>query len=293
MNRSLIFILTMILLLTGGASAGTIHVGKDGKGSAIELTAAIQEATKGDTILVYPGVYEHAFVHVFKKDMVIKSVTGPEETILDGMLSPNLLAWLMHVTDKFVFEGFTLRNSRDAKFGGGIRIGKDATPIIRNNIFENNGALWGGGIYISPKAKPLIENNLFVGNVASGAGGAIHAQHTDQNLVIRNNTFIQNNSDQPGSAISLHNASPTIENNLFVGNLGLAAIHMMTKGSIPVLKCNVFWNNSGGDITAVDEADVPVDPSFRTGDPLFADEKTYRLSSGSPFRKGECGVVGW
>ncbi len=293
MNRAPVFILTTVLLFSGGASAGTIHVGKDGKGSASELTAAIAEAMSRDTILVHPGVYENAFIHVFKKDLVIKSVAGPEETILDGMLSPNLLAWLMYVTDKFVIEGFTFRNSRDAKFGGGIRVGKEATPVIRNNIFENNEALWGGGICISPKAKPLIENNLFVGNIAGGAGGAIHAQHTNQDLVIRNNTFVLNNSDRPGSAISLHNASPTIENNLFVGNLGLGAIHMMTKGSKPVLKCNAFWNNSGGDITAVDEADLPVDPSFRTADPLFADEKTYRLSSDSPFREGECGATGW
>ncbi|RPJ42949.1 MAG: hypothetical protein EHM19_09630 [Candidatus Latescibacterota bacterium] len=282
--------LALLAGVFGAANARTISVGADGTASGYELETSIMQAVTGDTILVHPGTYENAVVYITSKSLVVRSVAGPEKTILDGGRG-RMLAWIRRSGDQTVIEGFTFRNGYDSQFGAGIRIGDDSHPTVRNNIFEKCEAPWGGGIYVAPRCRPVIEGNLFVANIATGSGGAIYAQYAEP--VIRNNTFVGNNSDLPGSAIGLFMASPVIEKNLIARELGDVAVYLRGDKCAPKLSCNAYFGNKGIDVSAGEGAAAPDDKDRKEGDPLFADSKTYKLTAASPYRNaGTCGAIG-
>ncbi|MFH1680525.1 MAG: right-handed parallel beta-helix repeat-containing protein [Candidatus Eisenbacteria bacterium] len=284
-------LVAFLLLLAAPGLARTIPVGAGGEASSLALENAIVEASSGDTILVHPGVYENALIYVAGKGLVIRSVAGPEKTVLDGGKA-RLVVWLLRTDAATVIEGFTIRNGFDAQHGGGIRIGGMGHHTVRNNIIEGCQAPFGGGIYLAPRSMAVIEGNLFKGNIATHTGGGLYTQHAQP--TIRNNTFVGNNAEKPGSAIGLFAASPTIENNLFVENRGEAAVYLMNAKCAPVLGCNGYFMNKGTDVGGGEGAVVPEEPERRSADPLFADSNTYRLSSGSPYAAaGSCGKIGW
>jgi predicted outer membrane repeat protein len=284
--------IVVLALVTGGerTDARTVSIGADGKASGLELEKAVQAAASGDTILVHPGVYESGVIYITNKTLVVKSVAGPEKTVLDGMKG-RLVAWIRITGESTVLEGFTIRNGYDAQFGGGIRIADRSNPTIRNNIFEGCQSPWGGGIYVGPHCKPVIEGNLFRSNLATAAGGAIYTQYAQP--IIRGNTFIGNHSDQPGSAIGLYEASPTIERNLFVNQRGATAIYLRGGKCTAAMSCNGYFGNQGSDVTAGEGAAQPAEKERVTGDPLFKDPATGALSPTSPYRNaGACGAIG-
>ncbi len=280
----------LMLLLAGPAGARTVSVGAGGTASTLELENAIQEAESGDTILVHPGVYENALIYLASKSLVIKSVAGPEKTILDGG-GARVVVWLYRTTEATVFEGFTVRNGSDRPHGGGIRIGESSNPTIRNNIVEGCRAPWGGGIFVGPQSKAVIEGNLIKWNQSGVTGGGICVQGGTP--TIRNNTFVGNASEKPGNALAIFNASPIVENNLFAQHGGESALYVSGEKCAPVLRCNGYFGNQGPEVAAADGTALPEETNRRKADPLFADAKTYRLSQDSPYRNaGACGKIG-
>jgi len=282
---SLLFLFSAVL----PAAAVTHHVGKDGIARAYELNETVYGSADGDTILVYPGTYKGVYIYAASKDIVIRSVAGPEKTILDGEKA-QLIAWFLHVTDRTVLEGFTLRNGYDANFSGGIRCGGDA--IIRNNIIENCNSAWGGGLYVPPRRKPTIENNLFRNNISTAMGAAIYAQVSGP--TIRNNTFVGNNAEEGGDDLALYNTSAKVENNLFTGNKGISSVYIKGTMSEATMNCNAFWNIHGEWIDGDPGSTFPEDAARKTADPVFADTGLYLLGASSPYgEKCACGPIGW
>ncbi|MFH1278525.1 MAG: right-handed parallel beta-helix repeat-containing protein [Candidatus Eisenbacteria bacterium] len=292
MRRFVVIAWTLALMIPAAGFAKTWHVGEGGSADSEQLKQTVENLAKdGDTVLVHPGVYERALVYVTKKNLVIKSVEGPEKTILDGGQSGILVVWLRLCNESTVFEGFTVRNGYDTQFGGGIRIGSGADPVIRNNILEECRSPWGGGIYLAPKSKATIEGNLFKNCIATASGGGIYAQNNSP--TIRNNTFIGNNAEKLGSAVGLFGSAALLEGNLFAYQLGLSVVGVLNDQQLPTLQCNGFWQNKGADVGAAEGIEAPADGSKKTVDPAFEDGPEYRLSEGSPLRNaGECGKIG-
>ncbi|MBN1827515.1 MAG: right-handed parallel beta-helix repeat-containing protein [Candidatus Eisenbacteria bacterium] len=289
MKRIFPFIVLALFCSAPPSSAVTHHVGQDGVARGYELNETIYGSADGDTILVYPGTYVGAYIYAASKDLVIRSVEGPEKTILDGDKAL-MVAWFLHVTDKTVLEGFTIRNGYDPRFSGGIRCGGDA--IIRNNIIEGCQSGWGGGVYVAPQKKPTIEGNLFRNNISTTAGGGIYAQFSRP--VIRNNTFVGNNAEIGGDDIALYGTSAVVENNLFTGNKGLSSIYLKGDKNEITLDCNAFWNIKGQWIAGEKGAVIPEDGNRKTADPGFADTQSYSLGASSPYGKScSCGPIGW
>jgi hypothetical protein len=142
-------------------------------------------------------------------------------------------------------DGFTITGGRVRGHGGAI-LCEDTSPILTNNVFQDNGTLeptgyhhgrehqlghCGGAIACMFKAGPFIANNIFTGNTTEiGDGGAIWCFESNQQIVIADNAFIANRGGvgdpnsktraSNGGAIAMtQGACPFILRNVIVHNL--------------------------------------------------------------------------
>ena len=122
--RRILSCLLPLLLLPTPCLAGTWHVLVDGTGDAPTIQAGIDSAAVGDTVLVGPGTY-HEVIDFLGKNVVVKSSSGPEVTILDGSgLGRYVVSILSHEGRSAVLEGLTVT-------GGGLGVAIfQATPSI-------------------------------------------------------------------------------------------------------------------------------------------------------------------
>ncbi len=184
------------------------------------LQDAVDAASSGDTILVYPGVYtddDHPYVrvlHVVSFDeghfLEIRAVGSPEETVIDGEDSNGCV--FLQGTDTTI-SGFTItRSSGDGVyiFGSGkpridnCVIEQNAgsgvfnylgTPHVTCSVMRENEATCGGGMYsigvLSPcqrsaggdedSERVLVEDCKIVDNTAELSGGGLYfVQHPSQ-----------------------------------------------------------------------------------------------------------------
>ena len=117
--------------------------------------------------------------------------------------------------------------------GGGISFGgprKDLPPtLIEDNVIENNRASWnGGGINIGDAC--IIRNNTIRGNMThKGDGGGIYLLFPHYDVLIRNNTIIENVAGDHGGGIYVAvdpvgtPGSVKVTGNVIVANTALAS----------------------------------------------------------------------
>ena len=113
-------IVCTFLLCTGSVYAGTIFVPKE----MPTISAAINVASDGDTVLVAPGVYNET-VNLRGKAITVASTKGRDSTIIDAQGISTCVMFTMGETNKTVLRGFTLTGGIGAlheggRFGGGI-----------------------------------------------------------------------------------------------------------------------------------------------------------------------------
>jgi len=108
----------------------TLYVGGSGPGNYTSILGAVNDASDGDTVFVYSGIYyEHIVIGV------TISLIGEDKnaTIIDGSLTGNCI----HITaDSVVVNGFTIRKGLI-----GVNVIQSSGQKIKNNIIRNN---WGG-----------------------------------------------------------------------------------------------------------------------------------------------------
>jgi hypothetical protein len=147
------------------------------------IQQAVNAAKDGDTVLVGPGTYFETIIFQGKK-IWVKSIFGPEQTILDGLYQ-NKLAYFMGAEDTTsVLCGFMMRNSYN-----GILMESDCSPTIINCIIKNMGY---NGIIGAPINAHIINNTIFNCQYGMQIGGI---------SLVRNNIIVQ------GSQIGLWSAT--------------------------------------------------------------------------------------
>ncbi len=259
-------------------AAATINVPADFP----TISSAIASATAGDEVVVAVGVYTEN-INFGGKSIVVRSSAGPETTVIESAGTGPVVTFDSGESLGSVLEGFTIRLGVTTDicgiagcdiFGGGIHIAGASPTIIGNVITQNQsvgvgvlaGMGSGGGMLIINGA-PVIRHNLFFDNTALGSGGGLAC--TD--------------------------SSPLVENNTFVGNEAAAGAGFWANGGAPVVRNNIFWDNSGtsevffaGPVAAnVTYSDVqggfPGTGNINL-DPLFVDAglANFHLSPGSP-----------
>ncbi|MFC1662981.1 C25 family cysteine peptidase [Patescibacteria group bacterium] len=198
------------------------------------IQGAINIASDGETILVSAGTYNEN-IDYNGKNITIKSVDGPEVTIIDGKSEASVIAFHNAETSSAVLDGFTLQNG-DATNGGGISI-DGASPIIKNNIIATNNADSGGGIYAINNASPVIYSNKIINNTTTNNGAGLYIESSSANII--NNTVTKNNAINDGGGLySTVNINTLITNNIIWDNIATQGSGIYTTGVGDILSVN-------------------------------------------------------
>lgn len=291
-----------------------------------QIQQAIDSSVSGDTVLVSPGVYVEN-ISFLGKDILVTSefmLAGDHNaihtTIIDGSspLDPDtgsVVRILGGESPSAILQGFTITGgsgtlwlSQDGKLwreGGGILVGNNSSPTIRNTrvVFNtatlvNGGASGGGGGGIKTEGgSPVIDNNVVANNEGFFGSGILMNFVT--NGIVRNNV-IYNNSDASqfgggGIMIAFSGSTATVDNNTVIGNTDLSGAGgggIIGWGGVNLtLSNNIVRDNVGGQIGKTATATLQVSYSNVEGgytgtgnfdaDPMFLDAD-YHLSGLSP-----------
>ena len=187
--RKSIVLLTMVLYLVGGNIGIAIdklpnqygkilYVGGDGPGNYTKIQDAIDDATDGDTIIVYGGIY-HENIVIDKSISLIGK--NKYNTIIDANYKGDVVKIMK---DNVKISGFTIRNSEKNFEKAGVVIQNSNYDVVENNIIENNGDQ---GIRIFSSSYNTIKDNIISNNVYYG----IWLWNSKENIIV-NNTFLNN-----------------------------------------------------------------------------------------------------
>lgn len=234
-----------------------IHVPED----FTTLQTAIDSAGAGDTILVSPGIYVEN-INFRGKNVVLKSVEGPEQTIIDGNKKGSVVTFASGEDSTARLEGFTLRNgsgtvAADNKVCGGAIFCFSSSPTIKRNVMRENlvtstcGAL-GGGIAIIGNSAPVIAGNHIYDNsvisfcdaLVNFGGGIFVAGSSTPRL--RENTITGNSADFGGGIAAMDTARPIVQRNIitrnFRGGILIAQLAQPLIGGVPRTGNDIFEN---------------------------------------------------
>jgi len=287
-----------------GFKGNILYVGGSDPGNYSNIQDAIDNASSGDTVFVYNGVYEGGLV--IDKSIILQG-ENREFTIIDGV-AVNEQNGVSIIGDGVHLSGFTLRNIGKFWPESAVYINAYDTVICNNIITDNK---FGIDVYESENTK--IQNNLIVNQ---NRYDGIYVRFSSYNT-ISNNVISDNNGyglilvESPYNLIFENSISNSnwgglaIQDEINVGNI---IYHNNFFGNIPQNAWDVgdnFWNDSypsGGnfwdDYEGVDEdgdgiGDIPY--YINGGDskdfyplmmPFVTNDTQIQISSvsGTPFK---------
>jgi hypothetical protein len=180
----ILFILTILLLLTTSLLSTTWIINQDGTGDFTTISAGITVAVDGDILLVYPGIY-YERINYQGKNITITSLYDGDQydesyiasTVIDGNHEGTVVRFSNNETRNAVLNGFTIRNGLGefhagplSTRGGGIFI-RNASPTISCCRIKKNRAYAGAGISLIVSGNPLLKGNVISHNHSVGNGG--------------------------------------------------------------------------------------------------------------------------
>jgi nitrous oxidase accessory protein NosD len=257
------------------------------------VQTAIDAAADGDTILVAPGTYLER-IDFLGKQVVVQTTGGPAVTILDAGGLGSVATFANGEGPGATLRGFTLRNGSGtdtgAPFlplaGGGVYC-RDASPTIRDNVIEGNGADLGGGLALLG-GNPLVLDNVIRNNGAI-RGGGVHCGAGTLARLVGNSILSNGPSGGEGGGLHVLDAAPTIEGNLIEDNVATWAAGVYIESALPVVvRANVIRGNHTdedeagglcvweGAATLVEGNEISGNHCFGNGSGLYARRGTYR-----------------
>ncbi len=267
-NKSIIWGIILVLLLSSIipitysyeiTSNNIIYVDDDGGADYTKIQDAIDNASDGDTVFVYGGIYYETLV--LRKSILLEG-ENKYTTILDGksidysygIRLSHYSRWFSPMITGFTIQNFDVAIIQPAPIGGLLNIN------ISNNILTNNG----GGIAISGTIGGLHVGFDITNNIIENNYYGVYLT-CFKNILIKRNKIASNS----GYGIKLdggRNYVRIIENNIFnntvdafvnsYGYLGMFSSVFLNKWNrnywggdyqkikvIPGDPCNVYdWN---------------------------------------------------
>lgn len=213
------------------------------------IQAAIDLATSGDTIRVSPGTY--GSIDYLGKDLVVRSVAGPDVTIIDGQ-GEAAVRFADGETRAAVVEGFTIRGAfiLFGSEGSGVYC-LGSSPTIRGNIVEENtGTFSGAGIYSQGGSPRILGNRIrfnviaqFVADATTGLGAGIYLEGGTP--IVELNEISDNGFCAAGAGLYLSNTNAEVFGNRFSSNIASnGGGAYIANGSVVALSNNLFTDNS-------------------------------------------------
>lgn len=269
------FTLTLFLALsmTTIAAAITLTVNNSTGPVAdhMSIQEAINSASEGDTILVYPGNYSEN-VDVNVANISIRSFSGnPKDTIV---VAQNSSDHVLNVTsDSVDISGFTIKGARRSNYhySSGIALCNVSGTNIGYNILLANYC----GIYLNNSSW-----NFLIGNNVTENNFGIYIVNSSNSNTLANNNVIKNGLFgvcHYGSSNNILRDNNIAENELY----GVSMVDSINTTFIS----NLIWSHSYNFYVAGDYLDTnKIDPSnLVDGKPVyyFVDASDIKLDSSS------------
>jgi len=199
-----------------------LYVGGSGPGNYTKIQDAIDNASDGDIVFVYNGIY---FENIRINKLIYLIGCDRNTTILDGYQNSfTIITLVKGVTIK----NFTIQNSR----GNGVVVSSNYTKIVGNIIKDCDGA----GIWINftcNRGYNNISENMIMNNYVG-----VYLSYSDWNNITNNIiSFNKNGGILMGSDYS------TIVKNKIFNNTGLG---IRLKGGRNTINTNIIKDNTGG-----------------------------------------------
>jgi parallel beta-helix repeat protein len=205
-NMKSIPIIFIVLAITAvPAAADTITVDVNGGADYTSIQKAVNNATAGDTILVYPGNYTGS-VDVKKKLTIMSQSGNPADTIVhtvspDGFFTDDVFDVM---ADGVIISGFTLTGAIINEFGddqAGVHLDNAKNCTISNNYLSNN-----LGLFLTRSNNNTLSNNEVTHNALYG----IWLWNSSNNELKGNNV---SKNGQEGIYVYVRS-----DNNIFINN---------------------------------------------------------------------------
>ncbi len=265
------------------------------------ITLAINAASSGDEIWVYPGVYKET-ITPGNKNLIFRSVVR-HAAIIDGELSRRCIyVTVSAALTYFVMDGFWIYRGKNTLGAGALFNAANDYIWISNCIFSDCTATTGNGgainIYDSQSTgcpKYRIVNCLFYGNIAT-IGAAIYHEPYNASVsyldcCIIGCTFSKNQAISRGGAITFYKgASPYIRNCIFWGNTAVYGYNFrISDASIDKPDVDYCIFQGGTEVSSVSVGSGSwsgYGANNSIADPLFTDSTNniFTLQEGSPAR---------
>ncbi|VVB87098.1 Cell surface glycoprotein [uncultured archaeon] len=221
-----------ILLLASSAGAATLTVNASGGADYTRIQDSIDNASTGDTIYVFPGVYNEN-VDVNKSVNVVGS--GSEVTIVRAFDSNN---YVFRVTvDRVNISGFTVTGATGFYYSGILLKGIKYSNISNNNVSGNQIGI--NLVYDYTSTLVNSSNNILIGNRVSNNIFGINLTSSNNNL-LKGNIISNNNM---GIDLYYNSNNNTLIDNTAIDNYVGIRIH---SSSYNVLVNNIASNNTYG-----------------------------------------------
>jgi nitrous oxidase accessory protein len=161
-------------------NGNTLYVGGNGTGNYSIIQDAIENASNGDTVFVYNGIY-------YENVVVNKTINligqSRDITIIDGGKNGDVI----YISADWVnISGFTITNAKKSLTLAGIKILTNHNTLINNNISYNEAT----GILGYNSSYNLIKDNCMINNVFYN----IFLDEFSNNNLILQNSFSTNGS---------------------------------------------------------------------------------------------------
>ena len=237
----------LLILSSGVVHSATLTVEADGSGDFPSIQAALDEASPGDLIEVGPGTYTEA-LWVSQGAVELRSVSGPEATVLDAQGASAVIAFAEGLGADTVVDGFTLVNPE----GRGLFI-RQSSPTLMNLAMEGLGSsgLDGGAVWVQGGA-PSFESCEFE-KIGALEGGALYAESAEIQLI--DCSFDENEGEEGGAiygeSVVLSDTRGEYDFNVSVESGGAVKLSGPFEASF---ESGRFWSNftsgSGGAVSS-------------------------------------------
>ncbi len=211
------------------------------------IQMAIDDATNGDEIEVYPGTYYEA-INFNGKSVRLYSSGGPGVTTINGTGHYHVVQCVSGEGVNTILEGFTItggnaNGSWPDDRGGGM-YNETASPTVTNCIFSGNSAGYGCGMGNYQGSNPTVTDCTFSGNSGYIGGGMCNDQGS--NPTVTDCIFLSNAASLHGGGMHNEHSDPKVTNCIFSGNT--ASAHgggmMNNYGSVSYTANCVFIGNT-------------------------------------------------
>ena len=209
--------------------------------AAINIQDAVNAAVADETVLVNDGIYYLTNQILTTKDIIVKSINGAENTIVNGNHSHRCF----YINSGVTLDGFTITNGYANRYntneyasgsGGGVYC---VNGIVKNCIIIGNSAsaYGGGGIYCY--AGGMVQNCIISQNSTAGSGGGVYCV----NGIVKNCIISGNSANYDSGGVFLYYNS-IIKNCTISGNSAKYSGGGVRVSDSTVQNCTIIGNSA-------------------------------------------------